>query len=334
MDHLPTVSTPYQPVSIPYLGGDEYDGLDFAGYPTRQHWQIEYLLQGDVHKGNLQRDDLQPRTLVEAAQFLQTWLYFGMLHEALILLGDDRPHLRDFVRVGDDSQQEYITTWLLPELLRNLQQQIKQRQDVTEYYERFRSCMNISCGVWRDLMETSTKSIGPRLLGDDILLSIQILGAALDYGITEICRSTELYWTEYTWSVIPRSTWLMERMIEQGWCPSIVGQLSRSGATFLYYASLLGPPRRKDHVKCSLKGKACEASNMDDRKTFVLKHVDETCLCEPLVIQTGDGSKVAMAINRGNIPIIHVIDDGGRLQVDIREYSVLEPIPYTAISHV
>jgi len=53
MDHLPTVATPYQPVYIPYLGGDEYDGLDFAGYSTKQHWQIEYFLKGDVQKGDL-----------------------------------------------------------------------------------------------------------------------------------------------------------------------------------------------------------------------------------------------------------------------------------------
>jgi len=252
------------------------------------------------------------------------------------LLDDDRPRLRDFLRVGNDSQEEYITTWLLPELLRNLQQQVKQRQDVTRYYQRFRSCINITYGgVWRDLMETSAKSGVPRLLSGEILLSIQILGAALDYGITGICRSKiENYWTEYTWRVLPRSTWLMERIVKQEWCPSIVGQLSRPCATFLYYISLLGPPRRKDHVKCSLKSRACEASNINNSKTFVLKHIKETCPCEPLVIQTGDELKVAIALNKGNIPIIHVINNGGRFQVNIRKYSVLKPIPYTAIFYV
>ncbi|KAK4951667.1 hypothetical protein LTR66_013831 [Elasticomyces elasticus] len=64
MDHLPTVVNSYDPIAIPYLGGNEYDGLDFGGYPERQNWQISALLGGD----------LQGRTRVEAARYLQTWL--------------------------------------------------------------------------------------------------------------------------------------------------------------------------------------------------------------------------------------------------------------------
>jgi hypothetical protein len=145
MDHLPKVNDPHESIDIPYLGGKKYDGLDFGGYPERENWQITLLVTG-----NLQR-----RTVVEAAQFLQTWLYFGMLHEALKLAEDNRIDLKDFIRIDDKSLQKFITTRQLPELLQNWHQRVKQIQDVSAYYERFRACMNHSCGVWRDLMESS-----------------------------------------------------------------------------------------------------------------------------------------------------------------------------------
>src|SRR5436190_12720401 len=121
MDHLPKVKDRHEPIDIPYLGGEKYDGLDFGRYPGRQNWQISLLIDGD----------LQGRTALEAAQFLQTWLYFGMLHEALHLTEDDVIDLKDFIRIDDKSRQKFITTHQLPEHLLNWQQQVKQMQDVS-----------------------------------------------------------------------------------------------------------------------------------------------------------------------------------------------------------
>ena len=325
MDHLPQVNDPYAPLDIPYLGGRQYDCLNFSGYPTRQKWQINRLVNGD----------LQGRTDTEAAQFLQTWLYFGMLHEALQLDEDDRIDLNGFVRTDAKSQKKFITTHQLPELLHKWRLRVKERQDVKAYYERFRDCMNISCNMWRDLMEASAKNITPNtprsLLGHEILLSIQILGAALDVGISETCGSR----ADYVWRVIPESRWLMQRMIGQGWCPTIVTQLSRPCATFLYYASLLGPPRPgDDHKNCSRDSRACRAADIREGEQDVAKHVDEGCQCEHIAIHTEDKSPVANAITQGDIPVIHLVDDGTEPITDIRVYKDSNRFEYTAISHV
>src|SRR5436190_19748733 len=146
-------------------------------------------------------------------------------------------------------------------------------QDVSAYYERFRASMSLSCGVWRNLMESSDNENTLQLLSQEILLSIQILGAALDIGVTEVIGSR----ADYIWRKVPQSKWLMQRMIGQGWCPAIVEQLSNPCATFLYYASLLGPPRHgDDHSKCWANGRTCLATNTEGEK-YVAKHVSETC---------------------------------------------------------
>src|SRR5215471_17037450 len=116
MDHLPPVEDPYKPIRVPYLGGKEYDGLDFGRYPLRQNLQVDLLVSGN----------LQGHTAIEASQFLQTWLYFGMLHEALRLVEFDRVNLNGFIGSDEKSQIRFITTHQLPELLRNWHQRVKQ----------------------------------------------------------------------------------------------------------------------------------------------------------------------------------------------------------------
>jgi hypothetical protein len=326
MDHLPSLLDPYEPIVIPYLGRKEYDGFKFAGFPTRQGWDIDLLSAGD----------LQGRTIVEAAQFLQTWLYFGMLYETLKVREDDHDPpllIDDFLRVDEKSKKVIITTAVLPTRLESLFSELKQLPDTKEYYQRFRSCMDLACGVWRDIMHSSTAEVesAMQLLSPEILLSIQILGAALDIGISEVFGSR----SDYTWRVIPQSTWLMDRMIHQGWCPTIANQLSKPCATFLYFASLLGPPRHGDnHSSCSFGGRACVASNVNDTKEYVEKHVTDGCTCDSIEILTGDESEVAAAINREEIPVIHLRYDGMNLEVEICSYSASNPLPYIALSHV
>ena len=254
MDHLTSVSEPYQPIEVPYLGGKRYYGLDFLGYPARQHWQVDALI----------REDLQGRTPTEAAQFLQTWLYFGIICEALTSNEGDQIPWDDFDSVNQ-SNQSIISTRGLPGLLTALiakARAAKLRKEHAAYFERFRNCMELSCSVWKILMQEDADGTAPHLLCPEIMLSIQILGAALDIGITEVCKSSPNNF-DYTWRILPRSNFLMKRTMGQGWCPSVVDQLSEPCMTFLYYASLLGPPGLIDHSHCLAEARSCSARNVD-----------------------------------------------------------------------
>ncbi|RDL41096.1 uncharacterized protein BP5553_01075 [Venustampulla echinocandica] len=125
----------------------------------------------------------------------------------------------------------------------------------------------------------------------------------------------------------------------------------------LFYTSLLGPPSLgQDHSSCSFDSRACTASNVNDSKEYINKHAVDGCECDYIVIPTGSGSECAVAIERGDIPIVHLQDDGEDLSVDIcphrtkpktlveklKRFLLLfvpwvrrsNPIPYTALSHV
>lgn len=341
MEHLPPVANPYEPIQIPYLGGPEYDGLDFAGYPTRQNWDTDRLLVGDI----------QGRTAIEASQFLQTWLYFGMLHEAIRIEESDMADLSVFIRLDSETQRAFITTSSLNEIMSTWLQRLQAYPDAPDegqrknsvlsktkhapaYYQRFRATMQSACGVWRLLMQPPSLELAAlNLLSPEILLSIEILGAALDCGVTEVCGSR----SEYSWRINPRSEWLMARMVRQGWCACIVEQLSKPCRSFLYYASLMGPPKPQvDHSGCSRdEGAFCAQGNVRD-DTYVPKHVQDGCQCVPVAVDTGDESLIARAIQGGAIPLVKIMHDvdSDDIRVEVDYYSDDRRLPYIAISHV
>lgn len=330
MEHLPFVKNPYEPISIPYLGGPEYDGLEFADYPARR-------FGGNFLFPKLLTGDLQGKTELEIAQFLQTWLFFGMIYEAYRLSEDHFVDQRSLVRVDPVTTVEYITTVGLPRLFDIWRDSLKyiprDSKEFVQYYERYRASMVTACSVYRKLMAQSEIKGATPLLSHEILLSIQILGAAIDIGVTEVCSNN----AKYTWRVVPRSGWLMERMISQGWCPCIVEQISSPCTTFLYYASLLGPPTLgKDHSNCRSNSRACVAANVKDNVKYVSRHVEDGCECEFVVIDTGPDSKISLSVSRGELPLIQLSseNENGDVTVDVASYSEDDPIPYIAISHV
>src|SRR5271156_4282087 len=110
MEHLPPVASPHQPILVPYIGDCEYDGLDFAGYPSRKGYDVDRLLKSDFQGSS-------PRSV---AAFLQTWLFFGLMHEILNV----EIRTADFVRI-DGSGERWLTTKKLPGYLQIFRQKIE-----------------------------------------------------------------------------------------------------------------------------------------------------------------------------------------------------------------
>lgn len=153
-----------------------------------------------------------------------------MLHEALRIEDTDVAHLGNFMLIDQVSQKSFITTSALNNTMSAWLQRIQTYPDAAderrrttnvkirtkhapEYYKRFQATMKSACGVWRLLMQPTNPALAtPKLLSGEILVSIEILGEALDCGITEICGSR----SNYAWRRNPRSEWLMQKMIRQG----------------------------------------------------------------------------------------------------------------------
>lgn len=78
MDHLPLPkNSPLDPIEVPYSCTSDYDGKPMLEYPIRRGWKVNYSPYGIRY---LDENGLKP-TNAELEAFIQTWLYFGFLHE-------------------------------------------------------------------------------------------------------------------------------------------------------------------------------------------------------------------------------------------------------------
>lgn len=124
-------------------------------------------------------------------------------------------------------------------------------------------------------------------------------------------------------------------MVRQGWCSCIVQQLHSPCATFLYYMSILDPPRSGyNHSVCEADRRACIAANVKDENEYTSKHVTDRYKCEYVVIETRQDSAIAITIYNEEIPMVRLSGKDENMNVNICSYSEEHQIPYVAISHV
>jgi hypothetical protein len=327
MEHLPPVSSPYEPVLVPHIADEEYDGLAFAEYPTRRGFDIDSLLKGDF----------KTKSPGEIAAFLQTWLYFGLIYEIFQVKLD--PHL---VR-KDVNGGEWITTEKLPRLLWHAKALFEKAKQLPEYTpenvekrnERITNVVRTSFHVWEGFQKLGEKNPIP----PEVALGIQILAITLQVGLTDLLGGEE---QEENYRVVPwerdgrhwrlaKNEWLENRMIGQGWCPVIIEQTRRSFNTVgLYYCSLLGPPGGKlDHRKCKKSEPDCDA--MRNFETEHGTHVVEGCECEFLVV---DSSKLGDIIAKDAIPVLYLCEEDGKAALEVVSSASEDGLEYTAMSHV
>ncbi len=312
MDHFPPVSNPHNPVEIPYLGG-EYDGDDFKSYPAQQHW----------HLANLQAGELQGRTPAEAGSFLQAWLYFGLLQEVLGI----KIVTTAFVRV-DASRKSFITTRKLQAYLHTWKSHIDQERKsasddvLKKRNQRAVACLNHAYNVWFNFDEDERDD----LLGPEIGLSIHILASTLEHALTCVC---DIPVADVPWR-LERNYFLTQRMIDYGWCPSIVEQICADNhIAFQYYASLLAAPSDpRRHGECKAGDHGCSAKTVDDA-SYVTKHHLPHLECDFI---SADLDVLCDIVRGGTIPLVCLQNKGPKTVVKMVPFK--KGMHYTAISHV
>jgi hypothetical protein len=328
MEHLPPVSSPYEPVLVPYIVDEEYDGLEFADYPNRKGFDINSLLKGDFKN----------RSPGEIAAFLQTWLYFGLIHEIF------KVKLDKYLVRKDAKGKNWITTEKLPHFLRSVRLFVEKEKKSPEYTleyvqkrnERITNALRTSLDMWQGFQKLGQKDP----MSPEVALGIQILAIILQVGLTEILGGKQ---GEKDYRVVPwekgdvrhwrtsRNEWLEERMIRQGWCPVILEQTRLDfNIVGVYYCSLLGPPGRKlNHTECKKDEPDCDA--MRTFETEHGTHVIEGCTCEFLVV---DSSKLGDIVARDEIPILRLCEEEGKPLLEVVSSDSEEGLEYTAMSHV
>ncbi len=109
MEHLISPANT-EPILVPYLETEEYDGGDFLTYPARKGWSAADL-EGIAHFGGRSERDVE--------RFFQTWLYFGSLISVFGLAGitvtpnDFIKTISDDTRViNTDKFEELVGQWI------------------------------------------------------------------------------------------------------------------------------------------------------------------------------------------------------------------------------
>ncbi|KAI5839389.1 hypothetical protein DFP73DRAFT_634592 [Morchella snyderi] len=326
--HIPELVGPSYPrPEIPCLCEvEDYDKRGMIGFPARTGWTI------DDKKGPVRLDGTETPP-ERVARFLQTWLFFGMLHDILLISGVD-VDLKIFIQYhGIDP---FITTAPLRQLLADM---LGRGEDRTRAaYKEFEMSKVFSAvqGFFHGFMD----SVPPTqwrirdVLPLDTAMSILILSESLLNAaiITlrapreSVLRNVAFFHTNNP---------LEERMLNRGWCISTVKMLHDSlDHTGLYTASLLrfsSITGRQSHQGCTVE--SCR-SNFVSEATYQTSHT-EACQaqgssgCFHISV---DIPKVCSILRRGGIPVVNIIACG-KDNEDI-ELAVVESSPYVAISHV
>jgi hypothetical protein len=313
MDHLPIPVTSHKHVSVPDLDGEEYDYNGFHDFPLRHGWSDERISQAAW----------DPQSRLEAAKLIQTWLFFGLLGEGF---GVHVP--RQHFSHTDSQGRKWITTAKLPEYVKTWNHRSQPRAGRQKLAERdyLSQCIGAVVSIFQGKHQYSLQDI----VGPEIELSIIILIGTLDWCRVRIYGPHDSQ-TDAQPSLIEHMgdrtrKLLTPKLVENGWCPNLIGRLNRMvGFSGMYYATLLGPVWKKnDHHLC--RKDTCRAEIVDETK-YKTKHATDDCECSHI---GPNPVSLSAIIDRGSIPLLSMDEQ-------VLQMMVIPSRPdtsYVAISHV
>ncbi|RYP30362.1 hypothetical protein DL767_006270 [Monosporascus sp. MG133] len=314
MDHLLTFKYMAERYPrVPLLSEQPYDGLPFDGYHTRQGFDANRLYNRDFTQ--------HPRE--KTASFLQTWLFFGTIHE---ILGLGQPYnLSRFVDIDDlgfrvctQNLDRHITDWAA-----RLEQLAKERpDDCRSFLWRIGRAQNTLNKIYLNLSVTPDSPVPW-----EVTLSLGVLGCTFDYALRTLFKLGR----GRTWGL---DTLAVTRMMEAGWCPRDIA-ISREFFTEIPMFCASYMERRTmpfDHWDCA--GDTCRLNYIDET-TYVTQHREKGCQCEHVY---PDQSEILRILDQGEIPVICLTSPGKDaaestiLDVKVKAGSRIHS--YIAVSHV
>lgn len=317
MDHLPAFKYMVEPYPrVPLLSERPYDGLGFDGYAAREGFNPSRFDYRDFSQ--------HPRERMAA--FLQTWLFFGSLHE-ILSLGGKPFDFGQFVSLDDWGFR--ISTRHLDGLITEWSLKVAEleTENAAEYRALLRSVDAILTTLHRVYHNLSLAPDSP--VPREVVLSLGILGSTFDHALFYLFGVA----LDRDWGL---ATLAATRMMAAGWCPRDIA-LTRDNFSEIPMLCASYMERRSldfDHWDCSAD--TCRLNNIDEA-TYVTKHTRDGCQCEFFV---PDQAEIRRILNKGDIPVINLTSSAKDANgVPILDGMTVETgnmltRPYVAISHV
>lgn len=320
MDHIPLQGP--KVIRVPYLEGESWDHGAFDSYGERRG-----LSQGfDV----IRRPE-------EELQILQTWFFFGLIEQIMGLVGI-ACNADDFI--GSDEKGLRINTKELPTLLvKFIDYERRQETGRAERRQQIASLLQTVVEVTHTfwfLGNEEAKIVDKDFVhdkGGPVFLGICMANLALN----EMCK--QLYDNEFDSDACRiRSgiglTFLVNKMLAEGWCLGLVRRLGSLGdREFLYLSYTHGPWHLlgSDHSSCNF---FCAYDRIDE-STYEPQHATQGCNCAMI---ESDREKMESIIDSGGIPVCRLREipraAGEPPELLLRIEPASDEHPFIAISHV
>ncbi|KAG2158325.1 uncharacterized protein EDB93DRAFT_1246176 [Suillus bovinus] len=346
----------FTPFTIPYLCiSKPYDGKGFWTYPERHGWIIHakdkkcHVLcpPGICRDGSLadsrtrvqspilSRINGMPVTASDKVEFLQAWLFFGVLTEVSALCGLELDVEAEFIvdngsvstaklnglpgrwfaaamkknRAGDHAFMEHILSIVRHAILMLSEEKAEDHTRIFKY-------TYAECRVLHSL------DITARIVALHLLLHVYMPGFTVTdengWGRQRILKSVDWLYRECE-GMDQLSDIVETELTEKGWCQSEIDLLASDDLAF---ASLLTRPRIRDHSSCG--DVICNAYQTDEA-TYVTRHVQDGCSCKFVGVPA---SLLVNALSQNKVPKLCIT---GQLELRV----VMEDnYPYIAFSHV
>ncbi|KAH8586339.1 hypothetical protein B0O99DRAFT_695592 [Bisporella sp. PMI_857] len=345
MDHL-DIPHGAEPLLVPYLCTEDYDGGDFFGYPERQGWsEMDGVINfSDQHylSGRIQA-------------FLQNWLYFGCVLSILKLVGIQASS-SDFIRTTPEGKRVVSTRLLAGFLVEwkkkdNFGEQRKlyeakhgsldyiwpgeQHRRLGGRYERGKAIGAILNKVDEYAERYCANVITDPDLYPQIPLSMET-GLSIIVLLMKLRPITrELYPTErgdkQTSIKSMRSRWVTERMTKAGWCPlELEALLSECDFDVQYYFAFLPSPRwGVDHSACDKN--TCRRKRIGNI-AYSTKHRKGCDKCEMVTVS----DEMSLIVSKDKTPLLswRKLEGSEDFKLEVVEYDPTSEENYVAISHV
>ncbi|KKY24098.1 putative het domain [Phaeomoniella chlamydospora] len=360
MDHLDRPKAAVFPqFKIPYVCMSLYGGKDFMSYPSTQGYDIEKAKACDFVRTSGKDEDTKYiyDDLPALQSFLQSWLFFGLLHELHSMVGlIFEPS--DFI-----STDTFVTTTVGEKLgtirrldtsgLHNLlviwyeYSQTLDHAEVEKECRHFDECLEAVYKLCYRLVRCSS------YIDEKLVLSFMSLGNTLENGMRWV-HDRSYYdrlpeggstvhglvppWRpgHRGWDAPPM---LFQKLLYNGWCPSEINILRRDfEINEIIYASQM--PRfgdRNKHLACNPDH--CNAANIDDA-TYQTQHhpqCKDFDQCPELAV---DYDLVCNILQAGETPLIMATQTGDSLSLNVVPSTIPngpfagQKLSYICFSHV
>ena len=336
---------------VPYLcadivAGDPYDGGPFLEYPERIG-QTGLLSQLRSGVGMPQHRQLREISVYMIETFIQSWLFFGLLHEYL----KDAFAAADFVTSTSEEKEDdggltsaepgsglevsstdpsvttaadgpaYITT----EALRLLIDDWRQTRQTVQDYERLNRCLIISIELLHALPETFNNNI--RLcISSVVVLLIDTLHSVHPDTVRLRVPAVEPFGRDRT---------AMSRMLRLGWCPRELANLDDEQLRmplFHYLSHLDKRVPHRTHDRCTITHCHAYASSVNTPFAHDVDFCRGPDGCEKAEV---DGEELVACLETGIPPVLAIsLLHDPTPKFHLAFAPAVEEIRYVAISHV